>query len=530
MVSQLAEQFNRLPDLLAAHVWLVVVSVGLACVVSVPAGVWVAHRPRWRGVVLGAAGLIQTVPGMALLAAVVLGLMALSAAGVWRGSTIGAVPTLAALVLYALLPVVRNTVVGVRGVKRDLVDAAEGLGMARWRVRWVIELPLAAAVVWAGVRTATVWTVGLATLSEPVGQPSLGTMIFGGLRTINGASIAVGCVAAAGLALVLDRALGLAEAGRWRWAIGVVAALLIGVTAWSWSTTSATRTAAADGSERVDLGRAFVVGSKDFGESEILAQLTGQWLGNAAGFDHRRGMGGMILFDALTQGDVDAYVEYTGTVWATVMQREDLPGRSAILAQMAGYLQAEHGVVSAAPLGFENAYCMAVRKETAEKYGLKGISDLAKVSPELKLGSDPEFFQRQDWVTMRDAYGLKFKDLVSMTPTLMYDALKNKEVDVITAYTTDGRIAAYGFVVLPDDRGVLPPYDAVLLMGPSVANDGAVLRRLERLAGTLTATTMQEANRRVDIDGQSPGDVAAWLIDGIKGEQHGAATRPSGDE
>ncbi|MEM6334892.1 MAG: ABC transporter permease, partial [Planctomycetota bacterium] len=223
MSNGLSEQLARLPDLLFAHVWLTGVAVGVACLVSVPLGLWVSDRPRWRGVVLGLAGLVQTVPGLALLAGVVVGLLALKGAGLWGGSAIGAWPALVALTVYAVLPVLRNTVVGAAGVKRDLVDAAEGLGMARWRVRWAVELPLAGPVVWAGVRTAAVWTVGLATLSEPVGQPSLGTLIFGGLRTIDGASIAVGCAASAGLAIVLDRALGLAEAGRWRWAIGVVA-------------------------------------------------------------------------------------------------------------------------------------------------------------------------------------------------------------------------------------------------------------------------------------------------------------------
>ncbi|MEM6334741.1 MAG: glycine betaine ABC transporter substrate-binding protein [Planctomycetota bacterium] len=262
----------------------------------------------------------------------------------------------------------------------------------------------------------------------------------------------------------------------------------------------------------MDLGRAFVVGSKDFGESEVLAQLAGRVLGNAQGFDHRRGMGGQIAFDALAAGEIDAYVDYTGTVWSNVMGREDLPARSAILAQMSGWLARERGVVVVAPMGFENAYCLAVRAETAERLGAATISDLAAHSGGVSLGSDPEFFERSDWVALRDAYGLGFARLVSMTPTLMYPAVAGGEVDAITAYTTDGRIAAMGLVVLPDDRGALPPYDAVLLLSARAAAEPGVVARLQRLAGRIDAATMQEANRRVDIEGESVEAVAGWLV------------------
>jgi len=400
-----------------------------------------------------------------------------------------------------------------------LVEAAENLGMARGRVRWVVELPLAGPVIWAGVRTSAVWTVGLATLSEPVGQPSLGTLIFGGLRTIDGGSILVGCVAAAGLAIVLDRALALAEAGRWKVAAGVLVVLVAGSGVWATVAKPQAAGAVAEGVERVDIGRAFVVGSKDFNESEVLAQLAGRWVNNAQGFEHRRGMGGKIAFDALAAGDIDAYVDYTGTIWATLMGREDLPPRGALLAQMSAWLAAERGVVVVAPLGFENAYALAVRRETAQRYGLETISALSEHAGELSLGSDPEFFERAEWAALRDTYGLGFDRLVSMQPTLMYPSVAGGEVDVITAYTTDGRIPAMDLVVLPDDRGVLPPYDAVLLLSPRAASEPAVVRRLQRLAGTIDKATMQEANRRVDIAGESVEAVAEWLVGEVAGDE-----------
>ncbi|HWO10527.1 MAG TPA: ABC transporter permease, partial [Polyangiaceae bacterium] len=188
-----SRELAELPTLLSAHVRISALGAGLAVLIGVPMAVLVARRPRWRAALLGVVGVVQTIPGLALLALMV---PLLGAFGFW--------PALVALVLYALLPIVRNTVTGIGGVDAAVLEAADAMGMTPRQRLLGVELPLALPTIVAGIRTAVVWTVGMATLGTPVGQPSLGSYIFGGLQTRNAAAVLVGCVAAALLAIVLD--------------------------------------------------------------------------------------------------------------------------------------------------------------------------------------------------------------------------------------------------------------------------------------------------------------------------------------
>ena len=192
------EQLALLPELLGAHIRLTLCALVTGAALAVPAGVLASRVPRVEGLVLGLAGVIQTVPALALLAVMVPLLSGLGLSG------IGFLPAFLALVLYSLLPILRNTVAGLEGIDPAVREAAEGVGMTPGQRLRMVELPLALPVILAGVRTATVWSVGMATLSTPVGAPSLGNYIFGGLQTRNYDAVLVGCGAAALLALGLD--------------------------------------------------------------------------------------------------------------------------------------------------------------------------------------------------------------------------------------------------------------------------------------------------------------------------------------
>ena len=229
MSGPLAEQLALLPEYLSAHVRLTLAALGAGILLAVPAGILASRRPRLEATVLAAAGVIQTLPALALLAAMVPLLSALGLPG------IGTLPALLALVLYSLLPILSNTVTGLRGVDAAVIEAARGLGMTPGQRLRQVELPLALPVIVAGIRTATVWTVGMATLSTPVGAPSLGNYIFGGLQTRNAAAILTGCVAAAVLALVLDglvRAIAVGLAARSRAPLVAAALCLLALLAW----------------------------------------------------------------------------------------------------------------------------------------------------------------------------------------------------------------------------------------------------------------------------------------------------------
>jgi osmoprotectant transport system permease protein len=374
-----------------------------------------------------------------------------------------------------------------------------------------VELPLAMPVIVAGIRTAAVWIVGTATLSTPVGATSLGNFIFSGLQTRNLAAVAIGCAAAAGLALVLDQLIRGVELGLRRrsrpllvGALALLAALYAG-------------SGAAFLRERLSAraGPPVRIGAKTFTEQYVLAEVLGQWLEREAGLPSRQlaSLGSTVAFDALRAGEIDVYVEYSGTVWATLMKREGAaPARARVLSEVEGWL-AEREVVVAGALGFENTYALGMRGAEARQQGIRSIADLAARAPGLAIGGDFEFFARAEWAALERAYGLSFRERRTMDPSLMYQALAARQVDVISAYSTDGRLAAQDVALLDDERGVIPPYDAIVLVGVRLAEERPqALGALRALAGTIDRARMQRMNLAVDGDGRTPRDVAAALV------------------
>jgi osmoprotectant transport system permease protein len=373
-----SEQLALLPEYLSAHVRLTLLALTVGVLLAVPAGVLVSRVRALEAPVLGLAGVIQTVPALALLAVMVPLLSALGLPG------IGALPALLGLVLYSLLPILRNTVAGLHAVAPAVIEAARGVGMTSGQRLVRVELPLALPVVGAGVRTATVWTVGMATLATPVGATSLGNYIFAGLQTRNSAAVLTGCVAAAALALVLDGLVRSAASGlsqRRPRRVAAAALALLALAGWAWSAGPR-----GDGQR----GRALRVGGKTFTEQYILAEiLAGTLRDTGRQATVVAGLGSSVAFDALVRDEIDVYVDYTGTLWSTVMGRRGPAGsRELLLEAVRRFLLERHGVVVAAALGFENAYCFAVRRETADALQLHGLTDLARHAPTLTLASD----------------------------------------------------------------------------------------------------------------------------------------------
>jgi osmoprotectant transport system permease protein len=512
-----SEQLALLPALLTAHLQLTLVALLLGTTISLPLGIWVTRHPRAESLVLGIAGAIQTIPSLALLAVMV---PALAGAGALTTRllgigipSIGYLPAIIGLTLYSVLPILRNTVAGIRGVDPAVIEAARGVGMTPREQLRLIELPLALPVIVAGIRTATVWVVGIATLSTPIGAPSLGNYIFSGLQTRNLAAVLVGCAAATALALVLDglvRALEIGVRTRRRGVTGVALAVLLVLYAGAaasvvrdWLPASA---------------RPITIGAKTFTEQYVLSEIIAGEIGRATAHPTRivASLGSTVAFDALVAGALDLYVDYTGTIWATIMKRTDVPSDPAIvLAEVSRYLTDAHGITMVATLGFENAYALAMRDEAAGRLGITTISDLTRHAPALVMAGDYEFFSRPEWTALERTYALRFRDRRSMDSSLMYTALASAQVDVISAFSTDGRIAALGLSVLTDDRHVIPPYDAVLLASARLAREAPdVLAALRPLAGTIGADTMRHLNAAVDQDGQSAAAAARAFLEG----------------
>jgi osmoprotectant transport system permease protein len=515
-----AEEFAVFPGHYAGHLKLALGALLTGLMISLPLGILSAGRKQLAGPALGAASVVQTIPGIALLALMVPLL----------GGMIGFWPAFAALSLYSILPILRNTIVGLQGVDADVREAALAVGMtANQRLRQ-IDLPLAAPVIVAGLRTASAWVVGTATLSTPVGARSLGNYIFQGLQTRNWGAVLFGCLVSAALALALDQVIGQFEKSardrsRLRAGAGLVGLFLIILPALtvfypsSGRTGSATVNAGSPGVEWASLeGQTITVGSKGFTEQYILADLLRRVLeAKGARVQIRDGLGTTVAFDALASGSIDVYVDYTGTIWAALMKREVPAQRSAMYAETTAWLLDERNILAFGKLGFENAYALATSAETASEFGLSAIDDVA--GKPLSIASDPEFFGRSEWTRTRDTYGLDSLTPRSMDSAFMYDAVRNGEVGLITAYTTDGRIDAYDLTLLDDTRSVLPPYDAFILMSPEARENVALLNSLQPLEGAISTKLMRQANSKVDIDRQSVSEAGAWLYDQIFGAE-----------
>lgn len=499
--DNLREQLLLLPEYLEGHLLLTLIALSLGIAVSVPLGILANRQPALKRPLLISVSVLQTIPSVAILALTVAAL----------GGRIGLLPALIALLLYSMLPIVRNTVTGLETVADDIVEAARGIGMSRTQILTRVRLPLALPVIIAGIRTAAVWTVGLATLSTLVGATSLGNYIFTGLQTRNLVAVTVGSIAAAVMAVILDAIIGgiqwLVEnrnneevAGRYRRVFAAVAgAVMLGAGVSAWSLLPEPE---AD----------FVVGGKGFTEQHIIAGLLAEEL-EEAGFrvDQRLGLGTQVIYEATSNSTVDAYLEYSGTVWANMMNRNDNPGRAEVFAEVVDFVETAGGMTVIGEIGFQNLYALAMRKDRAAELGVNSIEDLIPVARQLTAGGDLEFFGRPEWISVRDTYGIDFDRKLTFDTTLMYTAVDERQVDLITAYTSDGRIAHFDLLVLEDPRNAMLPYDGFLLASAEAAQDPDFIAALADLVGRIPDEVMREANRIVDVESRSVREAVEYL-------------------
>jgi osmoprotectant transport system permease protein len=490
MSEDLIVQFSRLPDRLSAHVLLTIAALTCGILISIPLAILATRKPALRGTLVGIAGVVQTIPSLAILALMVPLL-----------GQIGFVPAFIALVLYSILPILRNTVTGLQRVDANVIEAARGVGMSDGQILRRVQFPLALAMIIAGIRTSAVWVVGIATLSTPVGQTSLGDYIFQGLQLRNNVAVIVGCVAAAALAIVLDSLIRMIEIGveRSRRSFIIIAsvsllALCVG------------------GIYPMFRGPVDArIGAKSFTEQFILAEIVRNRLAEEGySTSVTRGMGSTILFESLTNGSTDVYIDYTGTIWSNVMKRSDIFDAETTFNEVKTFLKQTHGIETVGRIGFENAYALAMRRDVARERNIRSIADLAAHSGNMTIAGDYEFFGRPEWTSVEKTYGVRFNKTTGMDSTLMYTALRDRQVDVISAFSTDGRITAFDLLVLEDPQNALPPYDAVILVSKKMSQNKRFLEALRPLVGSISDERMRELNKQVDLDGALPIDAARY--------------------
>jgi osmoprotectant transport system permease protein len=488
------------------HVLLVLLSTGAAIVIGVPLGILLTRIKSLRAPVLGFANIMQTVPSLALFGL----LIPIPLIG-----GIGARTAIIALALYALLPVIRNTVTGILGIDPKLREAATAMGMTDWQRLKMVELPLAMPVIVTGIRVAVVISVGVATVAAAVGAGGLGTYIFRGLRQNDNNLLIAGALAAAILALVCDFALGQFEksyeigeralkGGRRFVAIAVAGVLVLVVGLGS---------IAYFRSEISNSERKITVGSKDFTESIILAEILAQML-------EKRGLtlarqfelGGNLAHDSVLSRQIDVYPEYTGTAYTAILKHKPITDPQAVYDQTKAEYAEKFGLAVSPPLGFSNDFAILVRGDVARNNHLKTISDAVPLARDWQAGFGQDFMSRADgYPGFVKVYDFSFaKQPKEMDLSLTYKALQSGELDIIAGNSTDGLIAALDLYQLQDDKHYFPPYQAVFIARRDVSE--ILNETFEKLKKAISTDDMRRLNFEVDGNKRTPREVAIeWV-------------------
>jgi osmoprotectant transport system permease protein len=496
LVQFWASHAREAASLVLQHATLVVISTTIAMAAGIPAGVLAARRPQFGRWLLGVVNIAQTIPSLALLGF----LLPLPILG-----GLGARTALVALSIYALLPILRSTMSGLQNIDRAVIEAGVAMGMTDRQLLWLVELPLALPAIVGGIRVATVIGVATATIAAAIGAGGLGEYIFRGLAMADTTTILAGAIPAAALALIADAGLG--YLGRRLEGRQLTSGFAVRAAAFAVLVLALGLGAAYAHSSR----SAVVVGSKNFTEQVVLGELLAQSLEREGlRVDRRLNLGGTFICDrAVRAGELDLYVEYTGTAVTAVFHR-DVPHdpREALEATRALY--AHDGITVADSLGFNNTFTVLVRGADARALGLHSIDDLHRVMSRWNAGFGYEFLQRDDgYPGLAKTYGLQFAAAPrAMDLSLIYRALADRQVDVIAGDATSALIEALDLAPLTDNRRYFPPYDAVpVVRTASLLRQPAIGRALSALAGRVTDRDMRRMNAAVDLERQDVGTV-----------------------
>ena len=516
LFQYMAEHAEQILDLLLEHIQMTVIAVGFAILIGVPLGILISYVKKLGKPIIGVANVVQAIPSMALLG------LAIPLLG------IGTLPAVVMVIIYSLLPIIKNTYTGIASIDPQLVEAANGIGLTKWQVLAKVKIPMALPVIMAGVRISAVTAVGLMTMAAFIGAGGLGYLVFSGIRTVNNLQILAGAIPACLLALLVDFLMGMVEKlvtpislqknfgkskealrksrRRQKVTLGITAALILVLLGNS----------VLAGLNKEE--RTLVIGSKDFTEQLILCELYADVIEHETDItvERKENLGGsQVCFEAMKKGEIDMYVDYTGTIYVNLLNRPAKADMEAVYRECKEEMKSQYDIQLLQQANFNNTYTLAVSQETAKKYGLNTIEDLKSCDSKLVIGTTLEFQNRQDdgLPGLIDKYGFDFKDTVGIDGSPRFTALLNQEVDVVDAFATDGLLKKYGLKVLEDQDGYFPPYYAV----PMITQEALDLYPeveavINNLSTYLTDEVMQNLNYQVDEEGKDPADVAKEFL------------------
>ena len=497
LVQYLIENQTQILSLLIEHIKLTAISVGVAILIGVPLGIFISYAVKASKPILCLANIIQAIPSMALLGFMIpfLG--------------IGTVPAIVAVVLYSLLPIIKNTYTGIENINQQTLEAAKGIGLTTFQVLTKVQIPLALPVIMAGVRIASVTAVGLMTMAAFIGAGGLGYLVFSGIRTVNNNQILAGAIPACLLALVVDFLIGLVEdlvmpislqkgniksKKKKRTTQKVVLSISALVVVIIFVVTSF----GSVGKE----GRTITIGSKDYTEQAVLGNLVADLIEAKTDITVTRKLdlgGTQVCFGALQSGDIDMYVEYSGTAYSDTLKHQPISDVDEVYNTVKKEFKELYDVEVLKAMSFNNTWVLAVTEETAKEYNLETISDLAKFAGNMKVGTVFEFANREDGLPgLQKEYNFKMGDVVTLDGAPRYTALVNNEVDVIDAFATDGLLKKFNLKTLSDDKSFFPPYNAMPIISTEKLEEFPEIEDvLDELGSILTNEVMMELNYKV---------------------------------
>lgn len=496
LVKLLTEDFKFFLNLTVEHILISLLAISIASVLGIILGIIISEYRRFSGLILGTVNILYTIPSIALLG------FFITITGV------GNTTALIALIIYALLPIIRSTYTGIVNINPLIIEASEGMGSTKLQQLFKVKLPLALPVLMSGIRNMVTMTIALAGIASFVGAGGLGVAIYRGITTNNSAMTFLGSLLIAILALIFDFILGIIEKRltnhkRTKYKVNfklIILGLFIIIFGVYFSLNS-------------KKDKTINIATKPMTEGYILGQMLTELIEQYTDLkvNMTTGVGGGTsnIHPAMLKGEFDLYPEYTGTSWEAVLKKEGSYDESKFDELQKEYKE-KYNLEYVNLYGFNNTYGLAVNKDIAEKYNLKTYSDLAKVSNNLIFGAEYDFFEREDgYKELQKVYNVDFKKKIDMDIGLKYQAMKDKKIDVMVIFTTDGQLAISDVVVLEDDKKMYPSYRAGTVVRSEILSKYPELKAvLEKLNNILDDKTMADLNYQVESEGKKPEDVA----------------------
>lgn len=489
-------------DLFVEHMYMTNLAVILSLIIGIPVGISLVKNKYYANIVIAVANLMQSIPCIALLA------FLLPFAG------IGKVPAIIMVVVYALLPIIKNTYTGISSIDPKIIESAKGIGLSQWQILTKVQIPMSSAFIMAGIRISAVTAVGSMTIAAFAGAGGLGWFIATGMTTLNTNLVLLGAIPASMLALFIDFILAKLEGvvtpeglktpelirfiprNKIMFRRAAVVSLCMLLAFGPMAVNAVEKSSQSS--------KTVTIGSTNFTEALILGYIYSYLIEENSDIEVEEKFslnGSSFAFSALQNGNIDMFVEYTGTALANMLNQPIDNDPDRVYSTVKTLMSEKHNIETSAPLGFNNTYVMSVTRETAEKYGLETLSDLLKISDKLRLGCTVEFTQREDCLPgLEKKFGTEFKSVSGLDASIRYKAIEAGEVDVIDAFSTDALLEKMQLITLTDDIGFFPPFYAVNFIRDGVFDEYPELKTLlGKLDNFITEETMRKLNYRADV-------------------------------